>query len=123
VGLTFVVGKGRIRVERDLALCGRLNKEVGHLAGVTEPRDKSYISCVLAHCVCPCSSFSQYSMEELFISFGAWILRSVLLRSTSLNPMDHLGHPICIVNWVNFEIISILYIIVSWTRANRLNRF
>jgi hypothetical protein len=43
VGLTFVVGKGRIRVERDPALCGRLNEEVGHLGGVTEPRD---ISCV-----------------------------------------------------------------------------
>jgi hypothetical protein len=31
VGLTFVVGEGKIRVERDLALCGRLNEEVGHL--------------------------------------------------------------------------------------------
>jgi hypothetical protein len=31
-----VVGKGRIRVERDPALCGRLNEEVGHLGGVTE---------------------------------------------------------------------------------------
>jgi hypothetical protein len=51
VGLTFVVGKGRIRVERDPALCGRLNGEVGHLGGVTEPRDKSCVSCVLAHCV------------------------------------------------------------------------
>jgi hypothetical protein len=38
VGLTFVVGKGRIRVERDLTLCGCLNEEVGHLGGVTEPR-------------------------------------------------------------------------------------
>jgi hypothetical protein len=36
VSLTFVVGKGRIRVERDPALCGRLNEEVGHLGGVTE---------------------------------------------------------------------------------------
>ena len=51
VGLTFVVGKGRTRVERDSALCGRLNEEVGHLGGVTEPRDKSCVSCVLAHCV------------------------------------------------------------------------
>jgi hypothetical protein len=51
VGLTFVVGKGRIRVERDLTLSGRLNEEVGHLGGVTEPRDKSCVSCVLAHCV------------------------------------------------------------------------
>jgi hypothetical protein len=51
VGLTFVVGKWRIRVERDPALCGRLNEEVGHLGGVTEPRDKSCVSYVLAHCV------------------------------------------------------------------------
>jgi hypothetical protein len=51
VGLTFVVGKWRIRVERDSALCGRLNEEVGHLGGVTEPRDKSCVSCVLAQCV------------------------------------------------------------------------
>jgi hypothetical protein len=51
VGLAFVVGKGRIRVERDPALCGRLNEEVGHLGGVTEPRDKSCVSCILAHCV------------------------------------------------------------------------
>jgi hypothetical protein len=29
VGLTLVVGKGRIRVERDPAPCGRLNEEVG----------------------------------------------------------------------------------------------
>jgi hypothetical protein len=40
VGLTFVVGKGGIRVERDPTLCGRLNEEVGHLGGVTEPRCK-----------------------------------------------------------------------------------
>jgi hypothetical protein len=69
VGLTFVVGKGRIRVERDPALGGRLNEEVGHLGGVTEPRDKSCVSCVLAHYVCSCSSFSHHSAEELFISF------------------------------------------------------
>jgi hypothetical protein len=69
VGLTFVVGKGRIRVERDPALCGRLNEEVGHLGGVTKTRDKSCVSCVLAHCVCSCSSFSHHSVEDLFISF------------------------------------------------------
>jgi hypothetical protein len=51
VGLTFVVGKGRIRVESDPALCGRLNGEVGYLGGVTEPRDKSCVSCVLAQCL------------------------------------------------------------------------
>jgi hypothetical protein len=55
-----VVGKGRIRVERDPALCGRLNEEVGHLGGVTEPRDK--------YCVCLCSSFSHHSVKDLFIS-------------------------------------------------------
>jgi hypothetical protein len=64
VGLTFVVGKGRIRVERDLTLCGRLNEEVGHLGGVTEPRDKSCVSCILAHCVCLCSSFSHHSVKD-----------------------------------------------------------
>jgi hypothetical protein len=63
-----VVGKGRIRVERDPALCGRLNEEVGHLGGVTEPQDKSCVSCVLAHCVYSCYSFSHPSVEDLFIS-------------------------------------------------------
>jgi hypothetical protein len=69
VGLTFVVGEGRIKVGRDLALCGRLNEEVGHLYGVTELRDKSCVSCVPAHYACSCSSFSYHSVEELFISF------------------------------------------------------
>jgi hypothetical protein len=64
-----VVSKGRIRVERDPTLCGRLDEEVGNLGGVTEPRDKSCLSCVLAHCVCLCSSFSHYSMEDLFYIF------------------------------------------------------
>jgi hypothetical protein len=108
VGLTFVVGKRRIRVERDPALCGRLNEEVGHLGGVTEPRDKSCVSCVLAHCVCLCSSFSHHSVKDLFIPFGVWILRSALLRSTTLNPVDHLEHLISKVNLVNFEINLVL---------------
>jgi hypothetical protein len=107
-----VVSTGRIRVERDQALCGRLNEEVGHLCGVTEPRDKPCVSCVLAHCVCLCSSFSHHFVEDLFIFFGVWILRSALLRSTTLNPMDHLEHLISKVNWVNFEINSVLYLIV-----------
>jgi hypothetical protein len=63
MGLTFVVDKGRIRVERNPALCGRLNEEVGHLGGVTEARDKSCVSCVLANCVCSCSSFSHLSLK------------------------------------------------------------
>ena len=63
-----MVGKGRIRVERDPALCGRLNEEVGHLGGVTEPRDKSCVSCVLVHCAYSCSSFSHHSVKDLFIS-------------------------------------------------------
>jgi hypothetical protein len=67
--VTFAVSNGRIWVERDLALCGRLNEKVGHFCGVTEPRDKACVSCVLDHCVCSCSSFSHHSMEELFISF------------------------------------------------------
>jgi hypothetical protein len=69
VGLNFAVGKERIRVERDPALCARLNEEVGHLSGVTEPRDKSCVSCVLAHCVCLCSLFSHHSVEDLFMDF------------------------------------------------------
>jgi hypothetical protein len=44
--------------------------------------------------------------------FGVWILRSVLLRSTTLNPVDYLEHLICKVNWVNFEINSVLYLIL-----------
>jgi hypothetical protein len=40
--------------------------------------------------------------------FGVWILRSALLRSTTSNPVDHLGHLISKVNWVNFEINSVL---------------
>jgi hypothetical protein len=47
-----MVDEGSIRVERYLALFGCLNEEVGHLCGVTEPRDKSCVSCVVAHCVC-----------------------------------------------------------------------
>ena len=107
VGLTFVVGKGRIRVERDPALCGRLNEEVGHLGGVTEPRDKSCVSCVLAHCVCVLRSLTITWKICLYL-FGVWILRSALLRSTTLNPVDHLEHLISKVNWVNFEINSVL---------------
>jgi hypothetical protein len=108
VGLTFVVGEGRIRVERDPTLCGRLSEEVGHLGGVIEPRDRSCVSCVLAHCVCLCSSFSHHSVEDLFISF--WCVD--LLRSTNLNLVDHLGHLISKVNWVNFEINLVLYLII-----------
>jgi uncharacterized protein with PQ loop repeat len=44
--------------------------------------------------------------------FGVWILRSALLRSTTLNPMNYLGHPICKANWVNFEINLALYLIL-----------
>src|SRR6187455_2498880 len=40
--------------------------------------------------------------------FGVWILRSAILRSTTLNPVDHLEHLISKVNWVNFEINSVL---------------
>jgi hypothetical protein len=40
--------------------------------------------------------------------FGVWILRSALLKSTTFNPVDHLEHLIYKVNWVNFEINSVL---------------
>jgi hypothetical protein len=75
---------------------------------VTEPRDKSCVSCVLAHCVCLCSSFSHHSVKDCLYLFGVWILRSALLRSTTLNPVDHLEHLISKVNWVNFKINSVL---------------
>jgi hypothetical protein len=44
--------------------------------------------------------------------FGVWILRSALLRSTTLNPMDQIEHLISKVNWVDFEINSVLYLIL-----------
>jgi flagellar biosynthesis protein FlhB len=39
--------------------------------------------------------------------FGVCILRSALLRSTTLNPVDQLEHLISKVNWVNFVINSV----------------
>jgi hypothetical protein len=63
-----VVDEGRIRVERDSALCGCLNEEVWHLGGVTEPRDKSCVSCVLDYCDCSYSSYSHYFMEDFPIN-------------------------------------------------------
>jgi hypothetical protein len=51
VGLTFVVGDGGIRVERDLAVCGCLNEKVGHLCGVTEPQDKCCVSSSFSLCL------------------------------------------------------------------------
>jgi hypothetical protein len=47
-------------------------------------------------------------VEDCLYLFGVWILRSALLRSTTLNPVDHLDHLISKVNWVNFEINSVL---------------
>jgi hypothetical protein len=48
VVVTFVLGEGRVMVERDLSICWCLKEEVGKLYGVIEPRDKSCVSCVLA---------------------------------------------------------------------------
>jgi hypothetical protein len=56
--------------------------------------------------------FLTISWKNSLYLFGVWILRSALLISTTLNPMDHLGHPICKVNWVNFEINLVLYLIL-----------
>jgi hypothetical protein len=42
--------------------------------------------------------------------FTMWILRSALLRSTTLSSVYHLGHPICKVNWV-IEINSVYLIL------------
>jgi hypothetical protein len=44
--------------------------------------------------------------------FGVWILRSAILRFTTLNPVDHLEHLISKVNWVDFEINLVLYLIL-----------
>jgi hypothetical protein len=44
--------------------------------------------------------------------FGVWILRSALLRSTTSTPVDQLEHLISKVNWVDFEINSVLYLIL-----------
>jgi hypothetical protein len=99
VGLTFVVGKGRIRVERDPPLCGRLNEEVGHLF-VVRPNlginimSLVFLSIVFVHIICSLT----IPWKNCSYLFGVWILRSALLRSTTLNPVDHLGHPICKVN-------------------------
>jgi hypothetical protein len=112
VGLTFVVGKGRIRVERDPALCGCLNEEVGHLGNVTEPRI-NLVSLVflLIVFVCVLRSLTIPWKICLYL-FGVWILRSALPRSTTLNPVDQLEHLISKVNWVDFEINSVLYLIL-----------
>jgi hypothetical protein len=59
-----VVGEGMIRVERYLTLCRCLNKEVGHLYGVTEPWDKSCVSCVHDYCDCSYFSYSRYFVED-----------------------------------------------------------
>ena len=107
-----MVGKWRIRVERDPALSGRLNEEVGHLGGVTEPQDKSCVSCVHAHCVCLCSSFSHHCVEDLFISFWCVDFEKCPSQITTLNPVDYLEHLISKVNCVNFEINSVLYLIL-----------
>jgi hypothetical protein len=44
--------------------------------------------------------------------FGVWIFKSALLRSTTLNPVDQLEHLISKVNWVDFEINSVLNLIL-----------
>jgi hypothetical protein len=92
-----VVGKGRIRVERDPTLCGRLNEEVGHLVSLVF---------LLIVFVCVLRSLTIPQKNCLYL-FGVWILRSALLRSTTLNPVDQLEHLISKVIWVNFEINSV----------------
>jgi hypothetical protein len=103
-----VVGKGRIRVERDPALCGRLNEEVGHLGGVTEPRINLVSLVFLFIVLIRVLRSLTIAWKICLYIFGVWILRSALLRSTTLNPVDQLEHLISKVNWVNFEINSVL---------------
>jgi hypothetical protein len=47
----------------------------------------------------------------LYLS-GIWILRSALLRSTTLNHVDQQEHLFSKVSWVDFEINSVLYLIL-----------
>jgi hypothetical protein len=44
--------------------------------------------------------------------FGVWILRSAILKSTTLNHVDHLEHFISKVIWVKFEINLVSYLII-----------
>jgi hypothetical protein len=83
---------------------GASTRKKGTFCGVSEPRDKSCVSCVLRSLTLPWKICSYL--------FGVWILISGLLRSTTLNPVDHLEHLISKVNYVNFEINSVLYLIV-----------
>jgi hypothetical protein len=63
--------------------------------------------CSCSLCVCVLRSLTIAWKICLYL-FGVWILRSALLRSTTLNYVDHLEHLISKVNWVNFEINSVL---------------
>jgi hypothetical protein len=100
-----VVGEGRIRVERDPTLCGRLNEEVGHLLCCDNLVSLVFLLIVFVYVL---RSLTILWKICLYL-FGVWILRSALLRSTTLNPVDQPEHLISKVNWVNFEINS-LYI-------------
>jgi hypothetical protein len=62
--------------------------------------------------VCVLRSLTTPWMICLYL-FGVWILRSALLRSTTLNPVDYLEHLISKVNWVNFKINSVSYLILK----------
>jgi hypothetical protein len=93
-----VVGEGRIRVERDMVLCGCLGEEVRHLGGVTESRDKSCVYCVLEYYDCSCSSHSHYFVEDFPINLWCVGFRRLSFRSTSRNPKAHQGHHIHKVN-------------------------
>jgi hypothetical protein len=55
--------------------------------------------------------------------FGVWILRSALLKSTTVNPVDHLEHLISKVNWWFSRSIEFYISFFNWTRVVQLNRF
>jgi hypothetical protein len=59
-----------------------------------------FLLIVFVHVLC---SLTILWMNFLYL-FGVWILRSALLRYTTLNPVDHLEHLISKVNRVIFEI-------------------
>jgi hypothetical protein len=77
---------------------GASTRKLGTFCGVTEPRI-NLVSLVFLFIVFVRVLHSlTIPWKNCSYLFGVWILRSALLRSTTLNPMDHLGHPICNVN-------------------------
>jgi hypothetical protein len=85
--LTFVVRLWRIRVGKDPTFWAP-QQGVGHLCGVAEPQDKSYVLC---SCLDPWLCFSSWQDRhiELFFVWISWWINSCI----SHHP--HLVYPLC----------------------------